>query len=454
MSASALRRPWISPRVILLLPFSLLTAYTVSTLAFTPPSFLTHGRPGAVLAAECADPLRRKGRDVNDGWTDMDIMCIIVAFFRQHAEEGKVLAIGIQLLFSAFWLDFYTFAGSMKSRSYLLSPFTTMLVSALGQIIAIGVALPAVYVPLFMADRSLMKRTTRPTNALFGILNISAIVIVITTWLGSVFIPTSSSYWLPICIFFQFSPLALLPSAIFFPSHRSSIPSWCSRLSTAFYLSGVSLSILGLAMGNWNDATQFLFFDFAGVCISAAYLGVIEEARTGRMLLEGEEASMEIINHFERPQAIASYQHNLAPACSSRSSCTKRAIWYPNLDLFRVVYLGQARLVNMDSFQLVLAQDHPAMPLPLVPIAVPLVAGGALVLAAPTILSVVGFGAAGVVAGSTAAAVQSVIGNVAAGSLFAVAQSVGAAGIATTTTTAATGVVGVGGALLSLAMLA
>lgn len=39
-----------------------------------------------------------------------------------------------------------------------------------------------------------------------------------------------------------------------------------------------------------------------------------------------------------------------------------------------------------------------------------------------------GFGAAGVVAGSIAAAIQAIIGNVAAGSAFAIAQSIGATG--------------------------
>ena len=39
-----------------------------------------------------------------------------------------------------------------------------------------------------------------------------------------------------------------------------------------------------------------------------------------------------------------------------------------------------------------------------------------------------GFGAAGVVAGSVAAALQVIIGNVVAGSWFAIAQSIGATG--------------------------
>ncbi|KAI0264189.1 hypothetical protein BC834DRAFT_970915 [Gloeopeniophorella convolvens] len=49
-------------------------------------------------------------------------------------------------------------------------------------------------------------------------------------------------------------------------------------------------------------------------------------------------------------------------------------------------------------------------------------------LLAPVILGIVGFGAAGPVAGTIAAGVQAGIGNVAAGSLFALAQSVAMGG--------------------------
>ena len=61
------------------------------------------------------------------------------------------------------------------------------------------------------------------------------------------------------------------------------------------------------------------------------------------------------------------------------------------------------------------------------------VTGGAIALtatavAAPIVLPAIGFSTTGVVAGSAAAAAQSAIGNVAAGSLFAALQSVGAVG--------------------------
>lgn len=59
-------------------------------------------------------------------------------------------------------------------------------------------------------------------------------------------------------------------------------------------------------------------------------------------------------------------------------------------------------------------------------------------VAVPVALGAAGFGAGGVVAGSAAAAIQAGIGNVAAGSLFAVCQSVGAAGLATSTMVGAT----------------
>ena len=64
-------------------------------------------------------------------------------------------------------------------------------------------------------------------------------------------------------------------------------------------------------------------------------------------------------------------------------------------------------------------------------VAAGLVVGGGAVVAAPLVLSAAGFTAGGVAAGSAAAFVQSMIGNVAAGSWFALCQSAGAAGIAT-----------------------
>uniref|UniRef100_A0A023G6J9 Putative interferon alpha-inducible protein n=1 Tax=Amblyomma triste TaxID=251400 RepID=A0A023G6J9_AMBTT len=58
------------------------------------------------------------------------------------------------------------------------------------------------------------------------------------------------------------------------------------------------------------------------------------------------------------------------------------------------------------------------------------VGAAVLVATAPAVLSTLGFGAAGVTAGSVAAAVQSTMGGfVAKGSLFAICQSWGAAGI-------------------------
>jgi len=66
-------------------------------------------------------------------------------------------------------------------------------------------------------------------------------------------------------------------------------------------------------------------------------------------------------------------------------------------------------------------------------------------LAVPAILTGVGFTSAGVLEGSTAAAVQSCYGGyVAAGSLFAAAQSIGAAGTIGYGTMATAGVVGAG----------
>lgn len=59
-----------------------------------------------------------------------------------------------------------------------------------------------------------------------------------------------------------------------------------------------------------------------------------------------------------------------------------------------------------------------------------LIGGVAAVSAATFALPILGFGSAGVAAGSVAAGVQSLIGSVSAGSLFALLQSVGATGLA------------------------
>jgi len=58
-----------------------------------------------------------------------------------------------------------------------------------------------------------------------------------------------------------------------------------------------------------------------------------------------------------------------------------------------------------------------------------LLIGGGAVAGVAAIPMLVGFGSAGIVGGSIAAAIQSSIGNVAAGSAFAVAQNLGAQGV-------------------------
>ena len=57
------------------------------------------------------------------------------------------------------------------------------------------------------------------------------------------------------------------------------------------------------------------------------------------------------------------------------------------------------------------------------------IGGAGAILTAPTLL---GFGSAGIVAGSVAAATQAAIGNVAAGSLFATMTSLGMTGVLST----------------------
>ncbi|XP_077526211.1 uncharacterized protein LOC144138032 isoform X2 [Haemaphysalis longicornis] len=74
--------------------------------------------------------------------------------------------------------------------------------------------------------------------------------------------------------------------------------------------------------------------------------------------------------------------------------------------------------------------------------------GVGAVVAAPLALAAVGFGSGGVVGGSLAAMAQSAIGNVAAGSTFAVLQSCGAAGIPV----AAQTIIGVTGATVGGAL--
>ena len=77
------------------------------------------------------------------------------------------------------------------------------------------------------------------------------------------------------------------------------------------------------------------------------------------------------------------------------------------------------------------------------------IAGAASAGAAALGLSAVGFTSGGVAAGSVAAGIQAGIGNVAGGSLFALAQSVAATGAIATAAPACIGV----GALLGLLVL-
>ena len=65
----------------------------------------------------------------------------------------------------------------------------------------------------------------------------------------------------------------------------------------------------------------------------------------------------------------------------------------------------------------------------------------AVTFGGPAALGLIGFTAKGVAAGSTAAAIQSTIGNVVAGSVFSAAQSAAATGTVGWLATAAGGVV-------------
>jgi len=78
-----------------------------------------------------------------------------------------------------------------------------------------------------------------------------------------------------------------------------------------------------------------------------------------------------------------------------------------------------------------------------------LLIGGATVGGVALIPIALGFGAAGIVGGSIAAGMQSAIGNVAAGSAFAIAQSLGAQGVFVSAASAG-GVTALTGAALSV----
>ena len=73
--------------------------------------------------------------------------------------------------------------------------------------------------------------------------------------------------------------------------------------------------------------------------------------------------------------------------------------------------------------------------------------GAGAILTVPTLL---GFGSAGVVAGSAAAAIQAAIGNVAAGSTFATMTSLGMTGVLSTLSSTGVGsiVAGIAAAIL------
>ncbi|KAI9441746.1 hypothetical protein H4582DRAFT_2073887 [Lactarius indigo] len=94
------------------------------------------------------------------------------------------------------------------------------------------------------------------------------------------------------------------------------------------------------------------------------------------------------------------------------------------------------------------------MPLPYVLKVIGVTAAGATTavhsraIGATTALGVVGFSAAGPVAGSVAAGIQAGIGNVAAGSLFAAAQSVAMGGTLSGVVTAVGTTIGVAGLIL------
>ena len=76
--------------------------------------------------------------------------------------------------------------------------------------------------------------------------------------------------------------------------------------------------------------------------------------------------------------------------------------------------------------------------------------GGGIVGAAGLIPMAIGFGTAGIAAGSIAAGIQSSIGAVTAGSAFATMTSFGMTGVFSSLATVGTGITGIGAAIGAL----
>ncbi len=76
--------------------------------------------------------------------------------------------------------------------------------------------------------------------------------------------------------------------------------------------------------------------------------------------------------------------------------------------------------------------------------------GGGIVGAAGLIPMAIGFGTAGIAAGSIAAGIQSSIGAVTAGSTFATMTSFGMTGVFSSLATVGTGITGIGAAIGAL----
>ena len=76
--------------------------------------------------------------------------------------------------------------------------------------------------------------------------------------------------------------------------------------------------------------------------------------------------------------------------------------------------------------------------------------GGGIVGAAGLIPMAIGFGTAGIAAGSIAAGIQSSIGAVSAGSTFATMTSFGMTGVFSSLATVGTGITGIGAAIGAL----
>ncbi|KAH8925292.1 hypothetical protein BT69DRAFT_1348827 [Atractiella rhizophila] len=269
-----------------LILLSLVTAYYVRLLAFHPPEAISNFALRDIIE-ECVDEYRDKMIWIDQGWYGGgDLMCILVTFFKTHIDQGQWIAKGVIMIFVALVAAFSEFIASLRSRSWLLGSWLSTLCFCIGQFMAFGVTFPAIYVPFFIIDRFFMQKKERYIHpysyyyrSLVG-LGFAAITFAMT------FLPTNSDYWIPICIAFQYAPIAYTPLAFLSTTAPHPTSSALARAaitktklqSSVAHVLGISMIVYGVVTksGKWNDATQFLVFDYFGILLAFIYLQIAE----------------------------------------------------------------------------------------------------------------------------------------------------------------------------------